>query len=470
MTFDKRLANSAFFVRFHGPKLCQRSFPYVFAFPPDDSSEAVKSRSVPHSASISVPLGRGVSRLGFAKAESKAPEAPAGLVRLTRWMAVLSALAVGAFLLWGEVVLAAAHASSGGSVLGTLADRLMGPLAERPSLAWFETRLELHSARFLLLAWIGLAVLWLRWRPRLAVLGVCVVALAATPFFGETPTLRRLLVGEKTSVVDAAAAPTYLLAALLLIWTAWQRRGERRAGLLALAAVPFVIFAGEESSWGQHWFGYDTPEAVASVNMQGEFNLHNLDTRISNALFLEGALFAFLLVPYLLRPRSRRVLASAGFFLGCAVYFAACTQWRDAIDPVLVEDAYLKLVWINLGLAVLAAGFANSRFWETSQEIVRTHFVVSRGLRSAGLYAFAGWALFGVALGCIGALQLRPLHYLPNVDDELFEFLVAMLCFIFAADQLSSQATENQTSGDAPAGGKSSKPVGRELPSSGAAA
>lgn len=46
---------------------------------------------------------------------------------------------------------------------------------------------------------------------------------------------------------------------------------------------PFVLmvlagtfyFAGEECSWGQHWFGWETPEAVAAVNAQDETNLHN---------------------------------------------------------------------------------------------------------------------------------------------------------------------------------------------------
>lgn len=34
-------------------------------------------------------------------------------------------------------------------------------------------------------------------------------------------------------------------------------------------------FAGEELSWGQHFFGFSTPERVAQNNYQGEFNVHN---------------------------------------------------------------------------------------------------------------------------------------------------------------------------------------------------
>jgi hypothetical protein len=43
-----------------------------------------------------------------------------------------------------------------------------------------------------------------------------------------------------------------------------------------LLAIVFFVGFGEEISWGQRLFGYSTPEAVNSQNIQGEFNLHNL--------------------------------------------------------------------------------------------------------------------------------------------------------------------------------------------------
>ena len=38
------------------------------------------------------------------------------------------------------------------------------------------------------------------------------------------------------------------------------------------------IFLGEETSWFQHYLGYDTPEKIAVLNAQQEFNLHNITT------------------------------------------------------------------------------------------------------------------------------------------------------------------------------------------------
>ncbi|MEQ8232290.1 MAG: hypothetical protein RLW61_13865 [Gammaproteobacteria bacterium] len=51
----------------------------------------------------------------------------------------------------------------------------------------------------------------------------------------------------------------------LLIWV-----------LLLTAAC--VYFAGEELSWGQHLFGWQTPESVARLNDQQETNLHNMSS------------------------------------------------------------------------------------------------------------------------------------------------------------------------------------------------
>lgn len=52
-------------------------------------------------------------------------------------------------------------------------------------------------------------------------------------------------------------------------------RERAAAALLCVFALGCVFLAGEELSWGQHVFGWATPEAFAS-NVQGETNLHNL--------------------------------------------------------------------------------------------------------------------------------------------------------------------------------------------------
>ncbi len=44
---------------------------------------------------------------------------------------------------------------------------------------------------------------------------------------------------------------------------------------LGWALLMFVFF-GEELSWGQRIFSYSTPESLAEINVQNEFNIHNI--------------------------------------------------------------------------------------------------------------------------------------------------------------------------------------------------
>lgn len=61
-----------------------------------------------------------------------------------------------------------------------------------------------------------------------------------------------------------------------------------------------VYFAGEELSWGQHFFGWSTPESWSSVNDQQETNLHNtaaIFDQIPRTLLSIAALIGGVLIP-----------------------------------------------------------------------------------------------------------------------------------------------------------------------------
>ncbi len=47
---------------------------------------------------------------------------------------------------------------------------------------------------------------------------------------------------------------------------------------VVIMTVACVYFAGEEISWGQHLFGWGTPEAIDRLNDQHETNLHNMSS------------------------------------------------------------------------------------------------------------------------------------------------------------------------------------------------
>ena len=90
---------------------------------------------------------------------------------------------------------------------------------------------------------------------------------------------RRLLLED--SLVEWATAIALIAAAAfagIVAGTLWRGRQSAHALIYALVFVAALVAAGEEISWGQRLLGLDTPDAVREANLQGELNIHNLDT------------------------------------------------------------------------------------------------------------------------------------------------------------------------------------------------
>lgn len=79
------------------------------------------------------------------------------------------------------------------------------------------------------------------------------------------------------------------------------RLPEARLGWWVLAwTLACVYFAGEETSWGQHYFGWHSPELFQAVNRQHETNIHNISSwfdRKPRALVELWVMVAGLVIP-----------------------------------------------------------------------------------------------------------------------------------------------------------------------------
>lgn len=109
---------------------------------------------------------------------------------------------------------------------------------------------------------------------------------------GRVPKSFRL-VTEENGVYETLTAILLVAAAVYLARTANSLRIRAAHSSWLVTAVPFglsmlfILAAGEELSWGQHYFGFATPEAMEEVNVQNEFNLHNIGGYwANNALIL----------------------------------------------------------------------------------------------------------------------------------------------------------------------------------------
>lgn len=77
-----------------------------------------------------------------------------------------------------------------------------------------------------------------------------------------------------TGVVEYATVLLFAWSALACAWLA-RRGGGVQRWVYAAGAAAAVFIAGEEMSWGQWLFHWDTPQAIAAANLQGETNVHN---------------------------------------------------------------------------------------------------------------------------------------------------------------------------------------------------
>ncbi len=103
-------------------------------------------------------------------------------------------------------------------------------------------------------------------------------------------------------------------------------------GLIAAA----VLFAGEEISWGQQWFGWVSPDFVLALNEQGKFNLHNIDKQLTGRTptFIAGLV---VLLGGIVFPLWQR---------WAGAYFTRPTDWRYWMAPtrVVVPTAAIAVV------------------------------------------------------------------------------------------------------------------------------
>jgi hypothetical protein len=78
--------------------------------------------------------------------------------------------------------------------------------------------------------------------------------------------------GKEDSFFEWLTALGYFVGAVLLVGAFKQNKNV----FLLLLAIVLFFGAGEEISWGQRIFGFATPDEINKINVQHEFNIHNM--------------------------------------------------------------------------------------------------------------------------------------------------------------------------------------------------
>jgi len=210
------------------------------------------------------------------------------------------------------------------------------------------------------------------------------------------------------------------------------------AALLVLVGLALFGMVGEEISWGQRVFGWQTPSSLEAANRQGETNLHNIDGGIPVAadqisdyleltLGLGGAALSLLARP--VRSRLHRTvlwelappLVAIPGFAWMIVYQLVTLATQSGAAPLIVYQEWFEVGFYgSIALTVVAV------FSRAAQGRIQFIPAQRRRPRRAGPHAPAGFgpivvlALFSIAVSFVFAILTTWTGMRPgNVPDSL---------------------------------------------------
>ena len=134
---------------------------------------------------------------------------------------------------------------------------------------------------------------------RLAGIASLAMAGATTALFLADPTAFHAFAQEDRPLEWASALLLLGAGGVLAVHALRHRRDVFGLVLAVGLAVVLVVIAMEEISWGQRLFGFATPDSLAELNWQSEFNFHNVQTDLSETAYYFGAGVFLILLPLL---------------------------------------------------------------------------------------------------------------------------------------------------------------------------
>jgi hypothetical protein len=136
---------------------------------------------------------------------------------------------------------------------------------------------------------------------------------------------------------------------------------------LFLALLCFVAL-GEETSWGQHIFGFDSPDYIKQINKQRETNIHNLKLWLTLPSML-GLSKDSIIYPYL---KYVQYLPQFGFFLVCGILWIAMPifKWTGTLSQrkaIQTFPFYSKAIAIFFAINIIVYAIIDTLFFDVGE-------------------------------------------------------------------------------------------------------
>ena len=138
-------------------------------------------------------------------------------------------------------------------------------------------------------------------KPGAAVYWGLPVLIFLLPYFWKVTNIDEDVLYAENGIIELGTA-VFLFVGIYYAFRALRLSGGCRILFywIILLLLGSIYFAGEELSWGQHLFGWETHETWKAVNDQGETNIHNVSAVFDQwprFLLTMAVLFGGLLIP-----------------------------------------------------------------------------------------------------------------------------------------------------------------------------
>ena len=221
----------------------------------------------------------------------------------------------------------------------------------------------------------------------------------------------------------------FLLGSVMLFAAALADRRLLPRCAYVLGGMALLFFGGEEISWGQRIIEFKTPDFMADLNIQGEFNIHNIEAVQYGVVTL----------------RKQKAVIFMLCLAACAAFFARKNRVLGIPSPSIPLTLALLITMSHFyRIYDDTIRFENLTLYEHRGLFLLLLMVALLSSRSArALIAIA--ASFSVSLYADYTFHHSwSYHAYPINFDELSEYLLSVCCFFYALHALLDQRAARQ--------------------------
>ena len=226
--------------------------------------------------------------------------------------------------------------------------------------------------------------------------------------------LYSMLTREDSYVEYTGCFLLFLIGGLLFLTGSLRPNKKKEAivpqWLYLIFACAFIWAAGEEISWGQRLFGFETPEFLRTVNTQNEFNIHNIEKKFFDRLYDRSTVILYL-------------TTSIAFFFNKRIFF------RVPLPSILLMYCFILILSYR----------AHARFWHLDAfhigYPVLLVFAIYALFSKQGILAIVSVATMTLIL--INTLFNHYFHHQfigQNSANEVREYLFSFVSFLYACE------------------------------------